>query len=173
MEEVYRKAMEDYAKVPDMYNYNLTQSRDAATQAIKEAQQNLMGRLGSGAASPAMFSQIGELAARSANEAAAKSAGEVFDRKMQALGVAGGQGTNLASDLRAQQGLGIDAYRASIDAYRAQQEAETARERMLMDMQLAKINAMMGIYGPYMQMYGNIMSSIYGNMYGNLLGGLT
>jgi hypothetical protein len=173
MEEVYKKAMEDYANVPDMYNYNLTQARDATTNAIKEAQQNLVGRLGAGGASPAMFSQIGQMGARAANEAAAKSAGEVFDRKMQALGVAGGQGTGLAADLRAQQGLGIDAYKASIDAYRAQQEAETAWQKMYMDAQIAKINAMMGIYGKYMDIYGNAMSGIYGglgNAYGQALG---
>jgi len=168
MEGVYRKAMEQYNTVPDLYNLNITNARDATTQALREVQKNLVGRLGPGGASPAMYSQIGDTAARNLNKAAEESAGQVFDRRMAALNTAGGMGTGLAGDLRAQEGMGINAYNAQINAYKAEQEAKNQELRMKLDAQIAQMQAMLNIWGKQFDIYGAMMGNMYGNMYGNM-----
>jgi hypothetical protein len=174
LEEVYRKAMEQYANVPDMYNRNITQARDAVTGSIKEASNNLMGRLGSGAASPMAFNRIGDMASRGLNAAAIDSAGQVFDRRNAALALGGTAGNQIAQDLRAQEGMGIGAYDASTRAYTAAQNASIARERMSLEAQIAQMNAMMGLASPFINAYASAVGGMYGGYGGgaeNIYGG--
>lgn len=165
MEEVYRENMNQYRNAPDMLDNYITQGRDATTMALREAQQGLVGRLGSGASSPAAAARISDLAARNMNKAVSDAAAQKFGMQQQALGQAGTMGSGLAGDLRAQENMGINAYRATTDAWSAAQNADIARQKIGLDAQIAALNAKMGMISPIMNMYGNIMSSAYSNAF--------
>jgi len=165
MEDVYKENMNQYRNAPDMLDNYITQGRDATTMAMREAQQGLMGRLGSGASSPAANARIVDLAGRNMNKATSDAAAQKFGMQQQALGQAGTMGSGLAGDLRAQEGMGINAYRATTDAWSAAQQADVARRKLSLDAQIAALNAKMGMISPIMNMYGNIMSSAYSNAF--------
>ena len=137
------------------------------TGSIKEASNNLMGRLGSGATSPMAFNRIADQATRGLNAAAIDSAGQVFDRQNQALALGGTAGNQIGQDLRAQEGMGIGAFDASTRAYTAAQNAGIAREKMALDAQIAQMNAMMGLVSPFINMYASSMGNMYGGYSGN------
>lgn len=159
MDEVYRKAMEQYATAPDMVDRNLVLGRDATTQAMREVQGGLTGRLGAGFAAPGAASRISDAAARNLNAGMADASQQKFDMQMDALGLGGSMGQGIAGDLRAQEGMGINAYNAQTNAWQAAQQANYQQQKLKLDAQLAQMQMAMGFLTPFLNMYSNMYSS--------------
>ena len=147
MQGTYDAANKLAGSVPDMLQRNLTQARDIGSSAMKEYQTGLTGRLGPGGTAPGAAARIGRETAMNMNKGALDAQNQQFSQQLGANQLAGQMGQGISSDLRGQEGSGINAYRASTDAWAAGQQAEIARMRASLDAQIAAMNAMLGMGG--------------------------
>jgi hypothetical protein len=159
LSDSYRRANELYDTAPDMLERNLMQARDASTLAGRELRD--MGTLAGGRTSPGATRRLADATNRAFAGAAVDSAVQRHAMQQGALDRAIGAGSGIAGDLRAQEGLGIDAYRATTDSWKAANDAALARERMSLDAQLAAMNMQMGMYNNMFSMLGPMIGGAY------------